>query len=175
MAETVTSSLQVQLAAALTSTTGLGSASASFPLAALLANLTSGTGANKCNQIYYGQRTLASTANETLDIYNPATADALGNAFTIATVKMIVIQNTAAVEADSLTIGGTGSTAGWTSWLTPNTATAVIPGGGCFIAIAPGATGYVVGASTTNHQLKVLNNSASNSVVYNIWIIGATA
>jgi hypothetical protein len=152
--------------------------SAQFPLTlpSILANsfATSGTGANKCNQLWFSTRTLASSASEDINVYTPSTTDAVGNALTIATVKVLLIQNTSLVETDYLSVGGKGTTAGWTSFLADNTDIIKILGGSTICAIAPGAVGWVVGASTTNHLLTILNSGAA-SVTYNIAIIGATA
>lgn len=144
-------------------------------LPSLLAlTFTNGTGANKCNQLWADTRTLANGASEDIDVYNPATADAVGNAFTIATVKGLIIINNSTTESDTVTIGGKGTTAGWTSFLSANTYTAKITGGATLILMQPGSTGYVAGASTTNHILTVAATAAT-SLTYTIIIIGATA
>lgn len=154
------------------------SLSAQFPLTlpSGLANAftTSGTGANKCNQLWFSTRTLAGSATEDINVYTPSATDAVGNALTIATVKILYIQNTSTTETDYLSVGGKGDTSAWTSFLADNTDIMKILGGATVCAIAPGATGWIVGASTTNHVLKI-TNSGSGSVTYNIAIIGATA
>jgi hypothetical protein len=173
-------SLAVSLTGQLTGAATVTPYTLQFPLAfATLVNqlFTSGAGAAAAvNQAIISARSLTATSNETLDLYAFGAAnDVVGNAITLATIKIFIVQNTAAVEADSITLGQIGSTAQWTSFMSPNTAGLIIPGGGCICMFAPGATGLVVGASTTNHQLKVVNNSASNTVAYNIIAIGATS
>jgi hypothetical protein len=170
----INSSVSMTLAAAIA---GLSGQSTQLPLSlpTLLAlTFTSGTGANKANQMWVSNRTLANSATEDLDMYNPASADAVGNAFTIATIKALIIQNLSATESDTLTIGGKGTTAAWTSFFGSNTYTAKITGGGTLILTQPGATGFVVGASSTNHLLTVAATAAV-SINYTVIIIGATA
>ncbi len=82
-------------------------------------------------------------------------------------------------EADYLTVGGVGTTAGWTSILSPNTATRLQKSGttnlpGVWLETDGGATGYVVGASTTNNILKLVN-SGSSPVTYQLVVVGATS
>lgn len=179
MATTVTGGVTGGLnftAASVVSATASLSSQFLLSLPTALANTfaTSGTGANKVNQLWFSTRTLASSATEDINVYTPSANDALGNAMTIATVKVLYIQNTSATETDYLSVGGKGTTAGWTSFLADNTDIIKILGGATVCAIAPGSTGWVVGASTTNHLLTVTNSGAA-SVTYNIAIIGATA
>lgn len=182
MSTAVNSNLGVQLTGSIVGT-ALGSLvtpsqSISFPSLLALA-LTNGTGVNKVNQIYVAQPTLASGANSTLDLYAYGGAtDLVGNAITMATVKLICIQPLlgvgSAAETDILTIGNEGSSAGWTSMFGANTDSIKIPAGGSFIYVSPGSTGAVVGASTTNHTLKFAASGA-NPITYNVIVIGATA
>lgn len=139
-----------------------------------------GTGAGASNQVLALQGTLVGTAHVDIDFYaNGSVADAVGNAMTMAVLKMLIIQNLGvisapAVEADSMTIGGEGSTASLTSLLGTNTDSMTLKGGGIFIIGGNGAAGYTVGASTTNHKLRIAGVGA-NTITYNIIAIGATA
>lgn len=117
---------------------------------------------------------------------NPTTtANAVtGGTGTGATINLTMTTVVAAtpptfVEADVLTIGNVGTTAGWTSFLAPNGATLSLKGGtlnlpGTLMAVEGGGTGWVVGASSTNNILKIVN-SGTNPVTYLLAIIGATA
>lgn len=170
----VAGGLNFTAASVVSATTGLSS---QFNLAlpsSLTQNFSNGTGAAKTNQLWFSTRTIAGSATEDINVYTPSATDALGNALTIATVKVLFIQSTTTVETDYLSIGGKGTTAGWTSFLADNTDIIKLLGGATLCAIAPGIAGWVVGASTTNHLLTI-TNSGSGSVTYNIAIIGATA
>lgn len=159
-----------------------------FSIQSLFPVLSNGTGAaGKVNQIYAAQRTLTAGSNERIHLYDFAGAlDGVGNAFALATIKALVIQNLdVLLETNSLTIGNDNTSAAWTSFLGNQTNTIVLPGGvpanapapaypgGSLVVVAPGATGYAV-VNTTNHLLKILNNGSS-SVSYNIVVIGSTS
>jgi hypothetical protein len=130
-----------------------------------------GTGTGKVNQFWTDVRTLNATT-EDINIYAPGTGtDAMGNTLTIACVKFLFIANLDTVEAHTLTVGGKGTTAGWTSWLTANTYTLTIPGGS-FVCVGDPLVGFTVGASTTNHLLTMTTSNNSN---YMIAIVGSTS
>lgn len=83
------------------------------------------------------------------------------------------------VEGDYLTVGNRATAAGWTSFLGANTHTMLLKSGttncpGTIILCEGGATGWVVGTSTTNNILR-LTNSGSNPVTFQIVVVGATA
>lgn len=174
----VTANLNLQLTAAISAVVdalNTRTQNPSFPSLLAQAFANGSAAANKVNQYYMAARTLSGSGSEDLDLYAlGAVTDAGGNAYTMATIKAIIIQNTNTTEANTITIGNKAATSGWTSMFVANTDSIVIPGGATIIYISPGATGAVVGASTTNHLLHVVNNAAG-SVTYNIWIIGATA
>lgn len=185
MAETIQASMSVNLTAVLNQNSGIGTGTFNAPLNAIIAQLVTGNaGAGKADQVYYSQRSLATSSSENIDLYSPplgSGTDAFGNALTITHVKMLVIQNlgqsattTTPTESDTLIIGAGGATTQCTSILTPNTSGLVIPGGGCLILTSPGAIGYLVGNSSTNHILKIATGGA-DTTFYNLWIVGATA
>jgi hypothetical protein len=117
---------------------------------------------------------------------NPSTsANAVtGGTGTTATMDLTMAtvttqQSAVYVEGDFLTIGALGTTAQWTSFLTPNTASILLKSGtnanpGYLQHSEGGATGVVVGASSTNNTL-LITNSGSNPVTYQIIAVGATA
>lgn len=147
----------------------------------------------KIDQFYQVTGTItANNAGVDIDLYALAGAlDAGGNAFTMATVKYLAFLNYgvpgATLEADYIMLGGKGSTAGWTSpfnantdklkvYSGPATATNPTPTPGFVILSTAGATGMVVGASTTNHIL-TLSTPAGNSGTcsYSLILAGAKA
>lgn len=141
--------------------------------------------ANKTNQLYQARLTQAASGSTDIDLYAfGAVTDGAGNAVTMATIKDIIIfvrgidiggGNFTVTETDYLKFGGKGTTAGWTSFFGTNTDTGKVPSGGWMGFGDPGATGYVVGASTTNHILTVTAPSNSGTLTYDIFIVGATA
>lgn len=155
-----------------------------FPLALtqlVSAALTNGSAAaNKVNQIYISQTTLAASASLDVNLYSySAGLDPVGNALTMATVKLLIFQNLgvsgAVVEADYIKLGGKGTTAGWTSFFGTNSDTGKILSGGTLVLWEPGATGYVVGTSTTNNILTLTAGANSGACGYNLIVVGATA
>lgn len=181
MAETLQTNLNASLSASL-ALTDLLSNIATFALnqpSLLALSLATGTGANKANLAMAAQRTLASSANDSISMYNwainggSAGVDGLGQAVLFANVKIIIVQNMSTTPGDFLSVGNDNTSAAWVSMLTDKTDIVKVRGGGTFIAVAPDATGYAV-VNTTNHLLKILNSGAG-SVTYNIIAIGATA
>jgi hypothetical protein len=145
--------------------------SPSLSIATVLAN---GTGNGAANQIYIDQRTLlpSSGTNINVQTFSGSLNGAIGSALNMARVKMMVIQNLNGTEANSLTVGGAGAGA-WTPFFNGNTSYKVsVPGGGNFIAIAPGATGYPVGSSSGT-LLNVANLSSTGTVQFNLYVVGA--
>jgi hypothetical protein len=148
--------------------------------------LGSGTGAGNVNQFFQTQATLAASTSIDYDLYAWGGAlDGGGNALTMAKAKLIIVQNLGVVanpvEADVLSIGGKGTTAGWTAGFGTNTDTAKIlspaaVGGqpGTFLLVNFGA-GYTVGASTTNHILTLTSGANTGVITYNIFALGSTA
>lgn len=171
---------------------GLGVIQLPLQLQSLIAaSLANGTGANKANQLYQVAGTLAASASLDVDLYAFGGAlDAIGNAFTMLTAKLLIFQNLgvagAVVEADYIKLGGKGTTAGWTSYLGTNTDTVKVFSGpattanpnlnpGTVVIWDGGATGYPVGASTTNHILTLTAGANTGVVGFNLLVVGATA
>jgi hypothetical protein len=133
-----------------------------------------GTGLNAFNRVFSDTRTLASGANERLNMYSfggaPVT-DPVGQALTLSRVALLVIKNKNTTAGNKLVIGNDATSAAWISPFTANTDTIAIEPGGCLILLAPSAAGYVV-ANTTNHLLKILN-AGSGSVDYDVVVFGS--
>ena len=180
MTSVVIPQLNIGVIGTVSGVSGLGTIQLPLQLQSLVAtSLTSGTGANKVNQLFQTQTTLAASTAIDYDLYAyGAVKDAVGNAYTMATVKLLIIQNIGAtipLEADTLTIGGKGTTAGWTSAFGTNTDTIKLNTGGTFVLFDPGSVGYVVGASTTNHILTLTASASASPLTYNLIVVGATA
>lgn len=181
MAETLQTTLNASLNANLQNVDALlNTASFSLNQQSLLAiSLATGTGAAKANLAMATQRTLASSASDSVSMYNwafnggSAGTDGIGAAVLFANVKILIIQNTSATESDFLSVGNDGTSAAWVSPFGANTHLVKIKGGSSLVLVDPGAAGYTV-VNTTNHLLKILNSGAG-SVTYNLIAIGATA
>lgn len=180
MATTVTQNINLSVSGQVLGSGSLVNPGANINFATLInAALTSGTGAGKVNQAFYETITLASGATTTLDLYAWGGAkDAAGNAITMATIKLLIIQvvgGAIPLETEHIVVGAGGSSAAWTSYFVANTDSATIPTGGMFFVYNPGATGYVVGASTTNHTLLLTAGTTAGPLTINIYAVGATA
>lgn len=144
-------------------------------------SLTNGTGAGKNALLYSAAGTIASSSSTTLTL--SALTDPLGNAVVFTKIRALFLQNTgntggAPVEADSL-IMGAAATHAWIIWansvagaeiLVPSPSATGAPNP-FTVLTAPGASGYAVVATTTD-QLKLANASGSNTIGFNIIIVG---
>jgi hypothetical protein len=121
-----------------------------------------------------GSYTVASSSPDT-----PTGGTGTGATLTITSAVIVAATPPVFVEGDFLTIGNVGTTAGWTSVLGTNTDTIKLKSGtsnlpGTIFICEGGATGFVVGASSTNNILNI-TNSGSNPITFLIVVIGATA
>jgi hypothetical protein len=151
-----------------TSVLDLGTAT--FPLNLLQSiSLTDGTGAGQADRIFHDTRTLAASANESLDL-----AGSLTNAYgtvTFARIKAILV------------IAASGNTNDVQFTRPASNGVPLFMAAGDGIALAPGdfflwasstAAGKAVTASTGD-LLTLTNSAGSTSVDYTIVIIGASA
>jgi hypothetical protein len=180
MAQVLTNQLRLQLALAMTEALDKTTRSAPINATMTLADLASGTGLNKADKRFTDSRTLASGVSETISMYNlainggAAGVDDLGDAALFATIKELIIVNTSTAAGEKLTIGGEGSGATWNSPFAASDTGQVTCGPGGHVMFGdPSSAGMAV-ANTTNHLLKI-KNDGSNSITYDIYIIGASA
>lgn len=129
--------------------------------------LTVGTGADQADQVFSDQRTLAGTANETLDLQS--LTNSLGVAVVFTKVKLLYIEVVSTNSDSTITVGASGSSAFNTPFSGDDTFSIDIGPGGVAMFCRTDSTAYAV--SGTVKDLKVLNNSAS-SLTYNIIIAG---
>lgn len=150
-----------------------------FPQLVSIPFTTGTNAANLTDQFYQASGTLASTATVDIDLYAfGAVTDGAGNAITLAKLKgLIFILDGAAtpVEADYVILGNKAATSGWTSFFVANTDSGKIYTGGGIALWSPGAAAYAVGASTTNHLLKLTAGTNSGTVTYRIFAWGTSA
>jgi hypothetical protein len=167
----------------------VGQTSFSLALPAFIQGaLANGNGIGKANQLYATQISLANGTPQTLDLYAyGAVTDQVGNAYALTNIKAMIFQNLGVsgtpAETDTLTIGGTSSSAALTSFLASNSSGIIIPGPSgtpgsantpTAMFWAPGDVGWLVGSSSTNHELVFTSNASGHTILVNIYIIGST-
>lgn len=125
----------------------------------------------KANLVFADRRTLAASANESLDLAG-SLVDALGATITFARVRALLIE-AAAANANTVVVGGAASNA-WSAPFGDATDTLVVRPGGVGLLIAPDTTGYAVTPATAD-LLKIANGGSGTPVTYDITLIGASA
>lgn len=175
MAESLTSKLTLSLTGLLTNAGTLSTPSDPISYTPTLADLTSGTGAGKANQVYYARRTLAGTSNEDIDMVAFGGAlDSLGNALAMAKIKLVLIVNKNALETDILTVGNKNTADAWQApFNASDTGAVTVRGAGGFFLIGTAGDGYA--AANPGNYLLHIDNPGANSISYDIFVIGATA
>lgn len=136
--------------------------------------LAFGTGTSNATQVYLEARMLAPSANETINLAN-GLPDMFGNSSAnvgFTTIRGVYYQITdnanGANTARSMTVGN--AALPFSNFLGANTATVVVSSTG-----PPYQNGNSTGLTVsvgTNHQTKVINNDAGNSLTYVIAIAG---
>jgi hypothetical protein len=129
-------------------------------------NLVDGTGSGQASRVFASTRTLASGANEDIDLAGVLT-DVFGNALTFATVKAIVIR-AAAENTTTLTVGPA-ATNGFVGPFGAAAHTVQVRPGGALVFAAP-QTGWTVTAGTGD--LLRITNASGASATYSIEIVG---
>lgn len=167
MATSLTGDLTVDLG-----TTYLNALDLSSPTDVLAVNkqwaLTNGVGDEQADAVWHDQRTLATAASESLDLYGALTGP-LGVTVNMVKLKILYIENTSTLY--DLKIGGAAAEE-WTSWVGAAGDKVVIKPGGAILLVAPKAAGYSLGAAGANAQLKVENTGAGDCT-YKIVVVGA--
>lgn len=129
-------------------------------------NLADGTSANQASKVSALTRTVASGANDDVDL-NGALQDIFGATLNLATVKGIIIRSDAA-NTTNLTVSPAPSN-GFTGPFGGTTPTITVRPGGFFGFAAP-QTGFTVTAGTGD-LLRVANGSGA-AATYTIEIVG---
>lgn len=158
-------------------------------------SFTSGNSAiNKIDQVYATQATIATASHTDVDLYALGGAlDPGGNAYTLAKVKLLFIQNlgyvTGPAETDVLAIGGQGTAAAWCGSgglfganadlikiPSPSATSGVGNIPGTFFWVANGL-GFGINNTTSapGHLLRLANTVSANTITYNLVVLGATA
>ena len=138
---------------------------------AIIDTLTDGTGADFADQIYHSSdRSLSALTADTFDLAG-GISDKFGNTLTMATVKLLIINNKSTNGAH-LEMGS--ATNAWEGWSISSSTSISIAPGGSVILYDPTANAMEVTAGTGD-ELQVLNLDATNTATYDILIIGASS
>lgn len=130
--------------------------------------LTNGTGSGNANFAYQDQLTINASSSQTIDL-NSLT-DEFGSPIAPSKIKLLAIRlNSSTDTAASLNVGAAASNKFSPMFADPSDI-AVVRYQGWMIFACLDATGYAVDA--THKDLKIANNSASNSAVVDLVVIG---
>lgn len=170
MAEALTGSINVRLAAILTNALDLTvpKDELDYKFQWPIAN---GTGADQADRLWHDTRTLAASATEDLDVVGSLT-DAFGATFSPARIKLLAVI-AAAGNTNNVIIGGASATQFVAGFGNANDVWSVQPGD-IFLATARGATAWACAGGSTD-KLKIANSAGSTSVTYTIIIVAASA
>jgi hypothetical protein len=133
--------------------------------------LTSGTGADQADKVFWGQRTITASSNDDIDLAGVLT-DPYGATMTFVKVKAILIV-AAAANTNNVVVGAAAATQ-FVGPFGANTHTISIGPGDMFLITRRAAAGWAVGAGSTDF-LRIANSAGGTSVVYDIFIVGTSA
>ena len=167
MAASVTSQIDVRISSQYANTVGLQEVAAPLSLVKSI-TLSSGTGAGSADKVYSQQYSIGTGATQSIDVAGSLT-DSMGVAFTPARIKAIYI-GSAAANTTNLTVFGD---AAHVPFLGTVATSFTMKPGGAFLLVDPGATGYVVTASTGD-IIKIVNAAGATAVV-DLIVIAASA
>ena len=167
-ATSLTTQLSVSLISTLASSSDLTSGQVKV-ISTTSTGLANGVGASQADVVWSDTRSLATGANEDLDLIGGGLLDPFGAAFAPVKIKMIVIEASSS-NTTNLTLFGDAlsvpivNTAATTMTLQP---------GGVFVISAPPAAGIAVGAGATD--IIQIANGAGATAYYDIMIVGTSS
>lgn len=130
--------------------------------------LTNGTGSGNANFAYQDQLTISASSSSTVNLY--ALTDAFGNAIAPARAKLVAVRLYSSSDtAATINVGAAASDV-FSPMFADDTDIAVVRYQGWVVWVAKDATAYVI--DNTNKNLKIANNSATQSVVVDLVVIG---
>ena len=135
--------------------------------------LAFGTAADKADDVWHDQRTLAVGATEDLDVSGDM-ENAFGDLFTPLRIKAIFIKTSVGSTANLL-MGGAAANQFSTMFGDATDVLVVRGAGGGIMLMAPDATGYVVTPATGDILKMTHDGSTTDDLVYDIILIGASA
>lgn len=166
---TVQSTLSAKLHSEVSGVGDFGNPSASIDIS-FTKSFANGVAAGQANILFADTRTLAASANESLDL-SGALLDAIGQAAVFAKVKALMIR-AAEANTNDVIVGAAASTP-FLGPLGGTTPTITLKPGAFFIMSYPGA-GWVV-TNSSNDLLKIANSAGGTGVDYDIAILGTNA
>lgn len=132
-------------------------------------DLVTGTSAGQADLVFSDQRTLAASANESLDL-NGSLVDVFGAAANF--IKIVAIYfKAAAGNANNVVVGGAASN-GFFPMFGASTDTIKLPGGAGVLLFND--AGWTVTAATAD-LLKVANGGSGTAVTYDVVLVGRSA
>jgi hypothetical protein len=165
---TLTTVLDVNLAATLTNALDLGAASYPLPLNTRL-TLPTGTASGQADQIWTDTRTVTASGTDALDLAGSLTGP-LGGTLTFVKLKALLVR-AAAGNTNNVRLNRPASN-GVPLFLAASDGIDILPGG-LFLWVAPGA-GVTVTAATGD-LINIDNSGAGTSVTYDVVVIGTSA
>lgn len=165
----VTATLQLTATGNHTSALDLGTAT--FPFAiSITQSLTSGTGAGQVDRVFTDTRTLGPSATENLDLAGVLT-DAFGASLTFVTIKAVIIRAAAANNVANQVQVTRPAANGVPFFMAASDGISLAPGY-TFAWFGSGA-GVTVTAATGD-LITVTNSAGTNSVNYDVVILGTS-
>ena len=140
-------------------------------------SLANGTGASgTADLVYYDERTITSSASETLD-FSGSLTDIFGTSLVMAKIKLIAVQNQTLTDGVDMEFGPD-PTNGFAGFWNAATDRDVVHAGRVAqdygITILYDPNGQTVGAGASD-ELQFTNLSTTTSVVYRILVVGTSA
>jgi len=142
-----------------------------FNSLAISDKLLNGTGLDQNDIVWHDVRTLSASSSEDLDMAGTLT-DAFGNTVTFSKIKGIVLNNQTTTAGCILEAGGGSND--FNAWLGATGDKIKVGPNGLVVSWNPSLAGYSVTADTAD-ILKITNTDSSNSITYQIVIVGTTA
>ncbi|REJ94886.1 MAG: hypothetical protein DWQ35_07390 [Planctomycetota bacterium] len=139
------------------------------------ADLANGTADDQADRLWHDERTLATATHEDLDLTALA-ASVFENSVTVslATVRALLLINTATTAGEDLLVGGAG--AGGNAWASPfngdQDAQLVLPADATLLLVNKKNTWTI--ANGASDQLRIANDG-TGSITYRVVIVGTSA
>lgn len=166
----LTSTIELNVTGTQTNALDLGTALSPFSLSSL-ASLTSGTAAGMADRVFTDTRTLGASATENLDLAGVLT-DAFGATITFVTIKAVIVRAAAANNVANPVQVTRPASNGVPLFIAASDGIALAPG--YTFAWFGSGTGVTVTAATGD-IITVTNGAGTNSVNYDVIIIGTSA
>lgn len=129
--------------------------------------LTDGNAIDAAEIVWHDERTVSASGTDSLDLAGGLT-DAFGNTLTFTKIKGVAVKNKSTTAGDILTLGGN---ANGVPLFSDTSDKLKINPDGLFLWWDPSAAGITVTA-TTGDILDIIETGGSNSVTYQIVIVG---